>query len=62
MVQVVWSPASLEDIGQIAQFIARDSSDQAALFVGRLIEAAERLGMVFLSGRIIPEIGHPDCR
>lgn len=47
---------------RVAQFIARDSSDQAALFVGRLVEAAGRLGSMPLSGRIIPEIGHPDCR
>jgi plasmid stabilization system protein ParE len=52
----------LEDIEQVAQFIARDSSDQAALFVGRLIEATDRLGTLPLSGRIIPEIDHPDCR
>ena len=62
MGQVIWSPSALEDIEQVAQFIARDSSDQAALFVARLIEATDRLGWVPLSGRTIPEIGHPDCR
>jgi len=62
MGQVVWSPSSLEDVEQIAQYIARDSADQAALFVARLMEAADRLGPFPLSGRVIPEIGHPDCR
>ncbi|HLY74454.1 MAG TPA: type II toxin-antitoxin system RelE/ParE family toxin [Planctomycetota bacterium] len=62
MGQVIWSPSALEDIEQVAQFIARDSADQAALFVDRLIEATDRLGSVPLSGRMIPEIGHPDCR
>jgi toxin ParE1/3/4 len=62
MGQVIWAPSSLEDIEQIAQFIARDSSDQASLFVGRLMEAADRLGSFPQSGRMIPEIGHPDCR
>jgi len=62
MGQVVWSPSALEDIEQVAPFIARDSSDQAALFVGRLIEATDRLSSVPLSGRVIPETGHPDCR
>ena len=62
MGQVIWSPSSLEDVGQIAQYIARDSPDQAALFAGRLIEATDRLGAFPLSGRIIPEIGEPDCR
>ena len=62
MGEVIWSPSALEDIEQIAQFIARDSSDQAAIFVGRLIEATDRLASVPLSGRIIREIGHSDCR
>jgi addiction module RelE/StbE family toxin len=62
MGQVIWSPSALEDIEQIAQFIAKDSSDQAAIFVGRLIEATDRLASAPLSGRIIPEIDQHDCR
>lgn len=62
MGQVIWSPSALEDIEQIAQFIARDSSDQAAIFVGRLVEATDRLASATRSGRTIPEIGRPDCR
>jgi toxin ParE1/3/4 len=62
MGQVIWSPSALEDIEQIAQFIARDSSDQAAIFVGRLVEATDRLASAPRSGRAIPEIGRPDWR
>ena len=62
MGQVIWAPSSLEDVEQIAQFIGRDSPDQAALFVGRLIEAADRLESFPHSGRIIPEIGDRDCQ
>lgn len=62
MGQVIWSPSALEDIDQIAQFIARDSSDESAIFVGRLMEATDRLTSAPLSGRVIPEIGRPDCR
>ena len=62
MGQVIWAPSSLEEIERISQFIARDSSDQAALFDTRLIEATDRLASFPLSGRVIPEIGHPDCR
>lgn len=62
MGQVIWSPSSLEDVRQIAQYIAKDSPDQAALFVGRLIEATDRLAAMPRSGRMVPEIGHPDCR
>jgi toxin ParE1/3/4 len=62
MGQVIWSPSSLEDIERIAQYIARDSPDQAALFVNRLIEAADRLPSFPRWGRVIPEIGNADCR
>ncbi len=62
MGQVIWSPSSLEDVEEIARYIARDSSDQAALFVTRLIEAAGRLASFPCSGRVIPEIGNHDCR
>jgi addiction module RelE/StbE family toxin len=60
--QVIWSRSSLDDVDQIAQFISRDSPDQAALFVARLIEAADRLALFPRSGRVIPEIGGEDCR
>lgn len=62
MGQVVWSPSALEDVDQIAQFISRDSVDQASLFVSRLFEATDLLLEFPLAGRVIPEIGHPDCR
>lgn len=62
MGQVIWAPAALEDIEAIAAYIARDSSEMASLLVGRLIEATDRLQEFPLSGRIIPEINHPDCR
>ena len=62
MGEVIWSPSALQDVHQIAEFISRDSSDQAALFVTRLIEATDRLAELPRSGRVIPEIGDPDCR
>jgi plasmid stabilization system protein ParE len=52
----------LEDVEQIAEFIARDSPDIASLFVSRLIDATDRLADFPQSGRVIPEIGLPDCR
>jgi len=52
MGEVIWSPSALQDIDQIAQFIAKDSSDQAAIFVGRLIEATDRLASAPLSGPV----------
>jgi toxin ParE1/3/4 len=60
--KVIWSPTALEDVNSIAEFIARDSVDRAALFVLRLIDAVDRLDDFPLSGRIIPEMNNPTCR
>lgn len=62
MAYVVWSPSAIRDVEQIAEYISRDSVDRAALFVTRLIEAAERLGRFPGSGRMIPELDDPNRR
>ncbi len=62
MGQVIWSPSALEDVDSIAQYIARDSVDQAALFATRLLDATDRLGGFPESGRVIPEISDSACR
>ncbi len=62
MGDVVWAPSALDDVDAIAAYIARDSADQAALFVERLLAAADRLAGFPRSGRVIPEINDPSCR
>jgi len=62
MAQVIWAPSALRDVDAIAEYISRDSRDQAALFVTRIIEAVERLPQFPESGRVIPEIGKAACR
>ena len=62
MAEIVWAPSALDDIGSIAEYIARDSEDQAYLFVRRLLHAANRLQDFPRLGRVIPEIGDTDCR
>jgi len=62
MASLIWSAEALRDIDEIATFIARDSPDQAALFVARLIEATDRLVDHPRSGRVIPELESEDCR
>jgi toxin ParE1/3/4 len=62
MAQVIWAPSALDDVEAIAAYIERDSAELASLFVGRLIEATDRLHKFPLSGRIIPEINLHDCR
>jgi plasmid stabilization system protein ParE len=60
--RVIWSPSALEDADLIAQYIARDSADRAALFVSRLFEAADRLAGFPDVGRIIPEMNDASRR
>ena len=62
MGKVIWAPSALKDVDSIAEYIARDSADQSALFVIRLFEATDRLQEFPLSGRIIPEMGNQDFR
>ena len=62
MGKVIWAPSALDDVDLIAEFVARDSVDQASLLVVRIIEATDRLQQFPLSGRLIPEIGNNICR
>lgn len=62
MAKIIWAPSALDDIDSIAEYIAKDSFDIAALFVRRLFEATDRLQKFPLSGRTIPEIKNSDCR
>ncbi len=62
MGKIIWAPSALEDIESIADYIARDSADQASLFVLRLLEAANHLKNFPMAGRVIPEIENKACR
>jgi hypothetical protein len=53
MGQVIWSPPALNDIDAIAEYIARDSVDRAALFVSRIFESTDQL-QIFLFWKIAP--------
>lgn len=62
MGKVIWAPSALGDIEAIAEYIAKDSVDRAALFVTRIFDISDRLQEFPLSGRVIPEIGDQSCR
>ena len=62
MVKIIWAPSSLKDIDSIAEYIARDSEEQASLFISRIIELTDQLQDYPFSGRIIPEIKDENCR
>ena len=62
MGRIIWAPSALKDIESIAEYIERDSVDQAALFVSRIIEMTDQLEYFPESGRVIPEIKNKNCR
>jgi toxin ParE1/3/4 len=62
MAEVIWAPGALDDIDAIAEYISRGSVYHAALFVDRLLYAAERLKKHPYSGRKIPEVINELCR
>lgn len=62
MAKITWSPSAIDDINSIADFISRDSPDNAALFIDRIIESTNQLKDFPFSGRIIPEIDNELCR
>ena len=55
MGQVNWTLAALDDVDAIAAYIARDSPDEAALFVVRLFQTTKHLAEFPNSGRVVPE-------
>ena len=59
MVKIIWSPQSLADLENIADYIARDSFHYAKLVVEKIIAAVELLSLFPLQGRKVPE-AHDD--
>ncbi len=59
---VVWSPEALEDVDDIAGYIARDSVFYATAVVEKMLAVASGLSQFPHSGRIVPELNQPDIR
>jgi toxin ParE1/3/4 len=53
--QVVWSARAIEDVDEIAAYIARDSAAYASMVVRKILDATRGLANFPLSGRIVPE-------
>jgi toxin ParE1/3/4 len=62
MVEVRWTTQSLEDIDNIAEYIAKDSFRYAQIQVAKLFEAIECLIDFPKTGRIVPEVGDKTLR
>ncbi|PCJ87829.1 MAG: plasmid stabilization protein [Flavobacteriales bacterium] len=62
MVAVNWTDQAIEDIGNIAEFIAKDSLKYAKIQTQRFFERAEILEKHLKSGRIVPELNDESIR
>jgi toxin ParE1/3/4 len=62
MVEIKWTQQSIEDINNIADYIAKDAVNFANLQVERIFERVEILKSTPLSGRIVPEINNLKIR
>ncbi len=60
--EFVWSPEALEDVEQIAIYIARDSEWYAQAVVTRILAAADTFSELPSRGRIVPEVRRESLR
>ncbi len=54
--KVIWTESSVQDLEEIARYIARDSPGNARRVMKRLRESAEKLRDLPERGRIVPEL------
>ena len=57
-----WSAPAVEDLDNLHAYISRDSPHYAAVFVERLLDAAEQLVDFPESGRHVPEMPSENVR
>ena len=62
MARIRWTPQSVNDIEQIAEYIAKDSRVYASIQTERFFEAVKILEVQISAGRIVPEIGDDSIR
>jgi toxin ParE1/3/4 len=62
MVEIRWTDQALDDIDNIAEFIAKDSVKYAEIQVERFFDKVNVLTTHPSAGRIVPEISSDDLR
>lgn len=61
--KIHWTDESLNRLTEIEAFIAKDNAERAAKYVEEVVTHAESvLPGAPRSGRMVPEISHPDIR
>lgn len=54
--RIIWSDDAVEDLQQLADYIARDSGHYARVVVRRILESTRRLSRHPRIGRVVPEV------
>ena len=62
MAQIIWTEMAVEDLNNIAEYIAKDSEYYATDFVKRVIIEIEKLEHFPLLGRTVPEEDNDNLR
>lgn len=62
MVEIRWTPQAIEDIENIAKYIAKDSIKYATIQVQEFFDAALVIEDFPHAGRIVPEVGNKNIR
>ncbi|MFA5834809.1 MAG: type II toxin-antitoxin system RelE/ParE family toxin [Bacteroidota bacterium] len=62
MAVVRWTPQAIQDINDIAEFIAKDSVRYASLFVLKVFEKELVLSFSIRLGRMVPEFDNENIR
>jgi len=60
--EIIWSPASRDDLHDIVRFIARHNSQRAESFGYELMRRTDILQQHPEAGRIVPEYRNPQLR
>ncbi len=60
--KITWSPLSIEQVTELAQYIARDKPGAADKWVISIFDAVAKLSPFPESGRIVPEINKNEIR
>ncbi|MGV1100066.1 type II toxin-antitoxin system RelE/ParE family toxin [Thiovibrio sp. JS02] len=60
--KIIWSPLSLERVGDIADYIALDKAAASIAWIEALFDKVETLKSTPKIGRIVPESGRDDIR
>ncbi len=61
-ITVKWSPEAIDDLDNIAEFIARNSKFYAGTVVKKIIKSTRNIKDFPLVGRIVPEIDKHNIR